>query len=273
VSRAGLTWSRVHSRAAVDVLGVPRADVGRVRDGSDPGLRRGRGDGLDRSGEPGHGRAEGARRPLRRPGGLGARAVPAGHDAGVECRPVGEAAPLGRAGHGARREHRGRPSAVRLAARLCPYLRRRPSPAELEWPGISFAVENMYPLRVRGREFVPYVPGWDPSRHGFDAYTLDLSHCAAARTDALAMADTMGPGLRHVHLGDGTGDGRTSTWYPDAVPSPAPSCCPRWTRAASPAPSRARWRHPAGTRPARPGKEDHEAGPHLRRHHLGAAGA
>jgi sugar phosphate isomerase/epimerase len=83
-----------------------------------------------------------------------------------------------------------------------------------EFPGISFAVENMYPLRVRGREFVPYVPGWDPSQHGFDAYTLDLSHCAAARSDALAMADAMGKGLRHVHLGDGTGDGRDEHLVP-----------------------------------------------------------
>jgi sugar phosphate isomerase/epimerase len=83
-----------------------------------------------------------------------------------------------------------------------------------EWPGISFAVENMYPLRVRGREFVPYVPGWDPSLYGFDAYTLDLSHCAAARSDALAMADVMGSGLRHVHLGDGTGDGRDEHLVP-----------------------------------------------------------
>jgi sugar phosphate isomerase/epimerase len=83
-----------------------------------------------------------------------------------------------------------------------------------QFPGISFAVENMYPLRMRGREFVPYVPGWDPSRHGFDAYTLDLSHCAAARTDALAMADAMGSELAHVHLGDGTGDGRDEHLVP-----------------------------------------------------------
>ena len=70
------------------------------------------------------------------------------------------------------------------------------------------------PLRVRGREFVPYVPGWDPTRAGFDAYTLDVSHCAAARIDALAMADAMGDGLAHVHLGDGTGEGRDEHLVP-----------------------------------------------------------
>jgi sugar phosphate isomerase/epimerase len=81
-------------------------------------------------------------------------------------------------------------------------------------PGIDFAVENMYPVRVRGREFVPYLPGWDPSRFGFDAYTLDLSHCSAARTDALDMADAMGSNLRHVHLGDGSGEGRDEHLVP-----------------------------------------------------------
>jgi sugar phosphate isomerase/epimerase len=83
-----------------------------------------------------------------------------------------------------------------------------------EFPDVSFAVENMFPLRVRGREFVPYVPGWNPTVPGFDAYTLDLSHCAAARTDALAMAEAMGDGLVHVHLGDGTGEGRDEHLVP-----------------------------------------------------------
>lgn len=82
------------------------------------------------------------------------------------------------------------------------------------YPGIDFAVENMYPVRVRGREFVPYLPGWDPSKYGYEAYTLDLSHCAAARTDALSMADAMGPALRHVHLGDGSGEGRDEHLVP-----------------------------------------------------------
>jgi sugar phosphate isomerase/epimerase len=70
-----------------------------------------------------------------------------------------------------------------------------------EFPQIAFAVENMYPVRVRGREFVPYVPGWNPTTSGFDAYTLDLSHCAAARNDALAMAEG-----RDEHLVPGRGN-------------------------------------------------------------------
>jgi sugar phosphate isomerase/epimerase len=81
-------------------------------------------------------------------------------------------------------------------------------------PGITFAIENMYPVRMAGRSFVPYVPGWDPTEAGYDAYTLDLSHCAAARNDSMAMADKMGAALKHVHLGDGTGEGRDEHLVP-----------------------------------------------------------
>src|SRR5690606_5310108 len=76
-----------------------------------------------------------------------------------------------------------------------------------EYPGLRFAVENMYPVRMARRELVPYAPGWNPTEVGYDSYTLDISHCAAARTDALTMADAMGDGLAHVHLGDGTSRG------------------------------------------------------------------
>ncbi|MFC7547319.1 sugar phosphate isomerase/epimerase family protein [Plantactinospora sp. GCM10030261] len=83
-----------------------------------------------------------------------------------------------------------------------------------EHTGLRFAVENMYPVRMAGRQFVPYVPGWDPTEAGYDAYTLDLSHCAAAHSDALTMADQMGANLTHVHLGDGTGEGRDEHLVP-----------------------------------------------------------
>ncbi|GAA3448557.1 sugar phosphate isomerase/epimerase [Dactylosporangium matsuzakiense] len=83
-----------------------------------------------------------------------------------------------------------------------------------EFPGIRFAVENMFPLRGVGREFVPYAPGWDPTLTGFDAYTLDLSHCAASRTDVIALADTMAGNLAHVHLGDGSGKARDEHLVP-----------------------------------------------------------
>lgn len=81
-------------------------------------------------------------------------------------------------------------------------------------PDLRFAVENMFPVRMAGREFVPYQPGWDPTAVGYESYTLDLSHCAASRADALALADTMGAALEHVHLGDGSGLGRDEHLVP-----------------------------------------------------------
>ena len=81
-------------------------------------------------------------------------------------------------------------------------------------PDVRFAVENMFPVRMAGRTFVPYQPGWDPTDTGYDAYTLDLSHCAAAHTDAFELADRMGDRLTHIHLGDGTGEGRDEHLVP-----------------------------------------------------------
>jgi sugar phosphate isomerase/epimerase len=81
-------------------------------------------------------------------------------------------------------------------------------------PGVRFTVENMYPVRMAGRLIVPYTPGWDPTSDGYPGYTLDLSHCAASRADALAMADAMGDRLSHVHLGDGTSRGRDEHLVP-----------------------------------------------------------
>jgi len=77
-----------------------------------------------------------------------------------------------------------------------------------EYPEIAVAVENMYPVRVgKKREFVPYSPHWDPTTVGYQHYTLDSSHCAASRSDSLAMAEKMGDAIGHVHLGDGNGGG------------------------------------------------------------------
>jgi len=81
-------------------------------------------------------------------------------------------------------------------------------------PDLAFAIENMFPVKMAGRWFVPYTPGWDPTEAGFDAYTLDISHCAASRIDSLEMMHKMGAGLRHVHLGDGTGEGRDEHLVP-----------------------------------------------------------
>jgi sugar phosphate isomerase/epimerase len=83
-----------------------------------------------------------------------------------------------------------------------------------EVAGVALAVENMFPV-VRGRvRTVPYEPGFDPTEVGHRYFTLDLSHTAAAGSDALAMLDRMGQGLRHLHLADGSGAPRDEHLVP-----------------------------------------------------------
>jgi sugar phosphate isomerase/epimerase len=74
-----------------------------------------------------------------------------------------------------------------------------------EETGVVFAVENMFPLRARGTEVVPYAPHWNPVPQDYPHVTLDLSHTAVSGSDALAMATELGPRLSHLHLADGTG--------------------------------------------------------------------
>jgi sugar phosphate isomerase/epimerase len=79
---------------------------------------------------------------------------------------------------------------------------------------VRFAVENMFPLRARGREVVPYAPDWDPTAEDFRDFTLDLSHTSVSQSDALAMAATMGDRLTHVHIADGTGTAKDEHLVP-----------------------------------------------------------
>jgi sugar phosphate isomerase/epimerase len=70
---------------------------------------------------------------------------------------------------------------------------------------VMFAVENMYPWRYREREIPAYAPDWDPTNEDYQHFTLDLSHSATARNDAMEMAKRMGDRLAHVHMADGSG--------------------------------------------------------------------
>lgn len=70
---------------------------------------------------------------------------------------------------------------------------------------VRFAVENMFPLRARGREVSAYAPDWSPIDDGYRHVTLDLSHTSVSRSDALLMADELGDRLAHIHMADGTG--------------------------------------------------------------------
>jgi sugar phosphate isomerase/epimerase len=79
---------------------------------------------------------------------------------------------------------------------------------------VRFAVENMYPLWLRGREMSTYAPAWDVTEEPHRHYTLDLSHTAVSRSDALAMLETMGSRLAHLHVADGNGAARDEHLVP-----------------------------------------------------------
>lgn len=79
---------------------------------------------------------------------------------------------------------------------------------------VRFAVENMYPWRYRDRELLAYAPDWDVTKDDYRHFTVDLSHTATARADALAMIDRMGDRLGHVHLADGRGSGKDEHLVP-----------------------------------------------------------
>jgi sugar phosphate isomerase/epimerase len=79
---------------------------------------------------------------------------------------------------------------------------------------IRFAVENMFPLRARGREVSAYVPDWSPVEDDYRHVTLDLSHTSVSRSDALAMAERLGDRLAHVHLADGMGSAKDEHLVP-----------------------------------------------------------
>jgi sugar phosphate isomerase/epimerase len=96
-----------------------------------------------------------------------------------------------------------------------------------ETAGVALAVENMFPVTRAGVRSVPYAPGFDPTDVGHRHYTLDLSHTAAAGVDALAMLDRMGPGLKHLHLTDGSGAPRDEHLVPGRGSQPCAEVCQR----------------------------------------------
>lgn len=79
---------------------------------------------------------------------------------------------------------------------------------------VRFAVENMFPLRARGREVSPYGLDWDPTAEDFRHFTLDLSHTSVSQSDAIGLRDAMGDRLAHVHIADGSGSARDEHLVP-----------------------------------------------------------
>ena len=79
---------------------------------------------------------------------------------------------------------------------------------------VRFAVENMFPLRARGREISPYGLDWDPTEEDFRDFTLDLSHTSVSRSDAMELRRAMGDRLTHIHIADGAGSNRDEHLVP-----------------------------------------------------------
>jgi sugar phosphate isomerase/epimerase len=98
---------------------------------------------------------------------------------------------------------------------------------------VRFAVENMFPLRVRGREVSAYQPSWDVAfdDQPYRDLTLDLSHSAVSQSDTLAMLGAMGERLRHLHVGDGTGQARDEHLIPGRGTQPCAEVLERVTAA------------------------------------------
>ncbi|WP_042385424.1 sugar phosphate isomerase/epimerase family protein [Streptacidiphilus melanogenes] len=95
---------------------------------------------------------------------------------------------------------------------------------------VRFAVENMYPWRYRDREVAAYAPDWDPTGEDYRHFTIDLSHVATSRADALAMLDRMGDRLGHVHLADGSGSAKDEHLIPGRGTQPCAELLERLAR-------------------------------------------
>jgi sugar phosphate isomerase/epimerase len=79
---------------------------------------------------------------------------------------------------------------------------------------VIFAVENMFPWRAGPGSVAAYLPDWDVRNDDYPATTLDLSHTAVSRSDAVEMARDLGERLSHVHLADGTDSSRDEHLIP-----------------------------------------------------------
>jgi sugar phosphate isomerase/epimerase len=59
-----------------------------------------------------------------------------------------------------------------------------------------------------------YAPDWDVTKEDYRHFTVDLSHAATSRTEALGMAARMGDRLAHVHMADGNGSAKDEHLVP-----------------------------------------------------------
>src|SRR4026209_1815957 len=80
-------------------------------------------------------------------------------------------------------------------------------PSLEERTGIAVAVENMFPVRLAGRD-VTFHSNQDLEQlEGPPHLVLDTSHAAVAKHDLIEVRQLFGERLRHVHLSDNAGKG------------------------------------------------------------------
>jgi sugar phosphate isomerase/epimerase len=79
---------------------------------------------------------------------------------------------------------------------------------------VRFAMENMFPLRARGRSVTPYSPDYHPFDDDYPHFTLDLSHASVSNDDAMQWYRELGQRVSHVHLCDGDGGPRDEHLIP-----------------------------------------------------------
>ena len=248
---AASRWAGVSSPRAgapVHLLGLPRADRGRVRAGRGARLRRRRGDGLDRRGQPGR---RGAARAGRST--TACRCCSVHAPCLLVTQRVWSPDPWERLRRSASwprrwRADRGGAPAVHLAAGLRPRLRRRAGAARRDAvPGVRFAVENMYPVRMAGRRVRAVRAGLGPDRGRLRRLHAGPVALRGRRAPTRWRWPTRwAPAWPTCTSATAPARAATSTWCPGAAPSPGASCSPRWPGAASPA--RSRSRSPPGAR-------------------------
>ncbi len=73
--------------------------------------------------------------------------------------------------------------------------------------GIAVAVENMFPVRVAGRDVTFHSNQDLEELEGLPHLVLDTSHAAVSKHDLVNVRRLFGERLRHVHLSDNAGKG------------------------------------------------------------------
>src|SRR4029077_8007900 len=73
--------------------------------------------------------------------------------------------------------------------------------------GVTVAVENMFPVRVGGREMTFHADQDLEELEGLPDIVLDTSHAAVAEHDLVEVRRRFDGRIRHVHLSDNAGKG------------------------------------------------------------------